>query len=204
MSKPEDSTDPHPEQGIPLDLTKLSPDQVKLMRYILRQGEVTQAMLEKANQDFLALTEPLAEMLAYLVAQGHLMQRDEKGQVFYPSHLGRKATRPSTMPAIWSALETDPKTGNSPETLVNPELRRTRSNLTNAILAKLDQPPPTPATPPQDTPPQSARNLMDDLFSTGRAAMKRQSAPPPEEPKRDKKKGLADLFAQLDQPEGDE
>jgi hypothetical protein len=45
---------------------------------------------------------------------------------------------------------------------------------------------------------------MDDLFSTGRAAMKRQSSPPAEEPQRDKKKGLADLFARLDQPEGNE
>lgn len=176
---------------IPSDLPHLPPDQLKLLRYIMRKSGITHSKLradmeQLPSEDAVGL-DRLDAALAELLHAGHILRQEQGTEITYRAQIRRKA-RSRTMQGIWEALGADPDTGISPEMAIHPELRKVRSELANRMLAKLDAPlsSSAPAPASDGAARSAAQTLLDDLVSAAKASMEKRTAQaqPSQEPSR--------------------
>jgi hypothetical protein len=160
-------------------LPDLPSDQLKLLRYIMRNSGITDdrlreniAALPRSSSFF---QNQFEETLQALIDKGLVVASVDESPARYRVSLQRKAARP-TMKGIWDALDAKADQSDASESTINPALRKTRSSLVDALLSDLNTDAAPVKKPPENNAntKQNARNLMDDLFSTGRSAMERQ------------------------------
>ncbi|HLA41935.1 MAG TPA: hypothetical protein VJZ27_00780, partial [Aggregatilineales bacterium] len=166
----------------PSKLPDLPPDQLKLLRYIMRNSGITDARLReniaalpRSSSFYLNQFE---STLQALIDRGLVIASAGENQVRYRVSLRRKASR-RTMQGIWDALDSKPGE-EPPDSDVNPAIRRTRSSLADSLLADLSKPAPEHKAKSESATPSAqgtARTLMDDLFSAGRSAMAKRQLP---------------------------
>jgi len=166
----------------PSDLQDLPEEQVRLLRFIMRNSGIShQSLSEQLNSAPELAQIKAAELddhLRILLARGNLYREEINGVPHYRPKIRRQGSK--TMSGIWATLASD-NAEESPQTAINPELRRTRSALANKILADLSKESEynyNNSTPDDlETAQETGHALMQDLFNTGRAAMaKREKA----------------------------
>lgn len=164
----------------PSELPKLPTEQLKVMRYIMKNGSLTYNQIRDgmaALPDEEAVPpEQLLDTLNALIADGHITQEGRGMSVTYRVPLRRKAGRVNIL-GIWQALEADEKTGLTPEHAINPELRMTRSALTDRVLTDLGKYFATPAdaSDTRTAPTEQNTSLLKALFDTGSRAMAKRN-----------------------------
>jgi hypothetical protein len=164
----------------PSDLPQLPPDYLKLVRYVMRYHPISYAALRSAMQALPAQdavpVDDIQGMLDVLVREGHIQMETEGDAVTYRAQIRRHPGRSATMQSIWNVLDAQETGELSPETAINPELRRTRSALADSMLAYLSKlPVATPIPKPTSDTQGTAKSLMADLMATGRSSMAKRA-----------------------------
>lgn len=181
-------------------ISQLPPLQAKLLRYILGQHTVKLADLRRDILRIIGINlspQELDQWLEELLVKKQLTRTEENGHILYSQPLRRKGASQS-MRSVWAVLEDKGGDDGGLDSDINPLSRRTRSNLTDSVLADLSSisTTPTPPASTDSTPSSMANSLMADLFSTGRSSMqKRATSEPKSESEKPKDDLLSDLLA---------
>ncbi len=170
----------------------LTPSQRTVLAYIQQNSNITQDELQAKVTSLSG--DDIAAALQFLLSQALIIEEKLRGGSVYRVSSRRAKRRGSSMDQVWGALD---DSGQATRSTINPEARRTRSNLTEGIFARLDESPASSQAVAKDE--QTAtyeQSLMADLTKTGQSTMRKRAedeppaprppqptSPPPDEPK---------------------
>jgi predicted transcriptional regulator len=178
------------------DLPSLPPNEIRVLGHIIRnrgvrRSEVVTAFSSLPDDESID-TDEIDQILAELV-QKRLLNTGESGdETTYRARLRRKTSQMRTIQGIWKALDSSEE-GEALETGMNIEIRKTRSELANSILADMSQvdqiTTDTPPANPQEAQ-QNGSSLLSDLTSAGRSSMSKREAMEPDRQREGKGRSL--------------